>query len=233
MKKQLITFGTIVTVLVPTIVVVSCSNKNKENTILNSRVAFISDNNKIRGNQFLESTEKGVLNVDKNAKTYAPKTQVLIDASYKEAIDNGADTLVTTGFGHEAHIKKYALNHQGVKFIYVDGQITAKNITSIYFNMKEISFIAGYKMAASDQVQKGNKKIGLYGAVPIPAVDEYIKGIKDGVDYFNKHLSRGEQSVTIENQGYVGSFATGGVSETKAITLVNDCSLVVSVGGGQ
>ena len=231
MKKTLIGLGTIFSVATPIALVVACSNPGTQNK---SRIAFIPDNSKIRGNQFLESTEAGVLAVDKNAQIITSETQVLIGNAYNTAVKNGANILVTTGFGHEAHIKEYASTHTSIKFIYVDGQIQAKNISSIYFNMKEISFIAGYRMAASNQVQNNKHSIGVYGAVNIPNVTEYINGVKAGVDYFNNHKPSGIQNdVTLEDGGFVGDFNVGGKSRTIAKSLVSKNDIVLSVGGGQ
>ena len=81
-----------------------------------------------------------------------------IDAM-KQAIENGAEIIVTPGFLQATAIEAVAKENPEVKFVFVDGWAMGfKNVTAIVYKEQESGFLAGYAA-----VKEGYSKLGFTG----------------------------------------------------------------------
>lgn len=102
-----------------------------------------------------------------------------IDAM-KQAIENGAEIIVTPGFLQATAIEAVANENPDVKFVFVDGwAMGIPNVTAIVYKEQESGYLAGYAA-----VQEGYTKLGFTGGGggSNPAVNRFGYGFAQGAD---------------------------------------------------
>ena len=231
MKKKLIALGSIAAMAAPIAGVISCA-KTPQGIIdlADKDISYLNDGLSDINNAFNTAIYRGVT----GAASIAPKMFVHdvndLKNSYDQQISAGKKLLVLGGYGHAEPLKIYAPKHKETKFILVDSEVKAQNVASIKFSMKEIGFIAGFRMAnyASKQTKKN---IGIYGAKPIGSIKDVINGIKKGIKYYHDYGKDGS-GVTVNDDYFTGTF---GIEDQKskdlARTLVKSSSLIMGIGG--
>ena len=108
-----------------------------------------------------------------------------IDAM-KQAIENGAEIIVTPGFLQAAAIEAVATENPDVKFIFVDGWAMGfDNVTAIVYKEQESGYLAGYAA-----VKEGYTKLGFTGGGGggNPAVNRFGYGFAQGASAAAKEL---------------------------------------------
>ena len=255
MKKLLLGLGTIAAVVAPVVAVVSCGDTGTKREVKYvaytgpklsaSKTMFITDGGKIDDESFNQSVFEGAKLANlPTGNVGSPPNASGIGDKYTSAITGKNTLIVASGFNHGSAIKEFSQAHPEEAFLWVDGKLEAKdhadgkmklqgNVASIMFNMKEISFIAGIRMAYDSSKTGTHHAIGIYGGMNIPSVNDYINGIKAGIKFFNDNKPDGLTTVKIEDGGYVGNFDPGKTSGTIATTLVSKSDLVMAVGGPQ
>ena len=100
-----------------------------------------------------------------------------IDAM-KQAVENGAEVIVTPGFLQATAIEAVAKENPDVKFVFVDGwAMGMDNVTAIVYKEQESGYFAGYAA-----VKEGYTKLGFTGGGggANPAVNRYGYGFVQG-----------------------------------------------------
>ena len=108
-----------------------------------------------------------------------------IDAM-KQAIENGAEVIVTPGFLQATAIEAVAPENPDVKFVFVDGwAMGIPNVTAIVYKEQESGYLAGYAA-----VQEGYTKLGFTGGGggANPAVNRFGYGFAQGASAAAKEL---------------------------------------------
>lgn len=141
-----------------------------------------------------------------------------IDAM-KQAIENGAEVIVTPGFLQATAIEAVATENPDVKFVFVDGwAMGIENVTAIVYKEQESGYFAGYAA-----VKEGYTKLGFTGGGggANPAVNRYGYGFvqgasaaaeEEGVDVTVKYSYKyGETfSASTELQTQIAGWYAGG-----------------------
>ena len=110
-----------------------------------------------------------------------------IDAM-KQAIENGAEIIVTPGFLQATAIEAVATENPDVKFVFVDGwAMGLKNVTAIVYKEQESGYLAGYAA-----VQEGYTRLGFTGGGggSNPAVNRFGYGFVQGAEAAAKELGK-------------------------------------------
>ena len=237
MKKKLLALGSIATLVAPIASVVSCGQKDFKIIDLEDKdIAFLSDGHSLTDGSFNQQIFEGVKSAT-NERVIALAPNITGSKSmtsfYDKQIKDGKKLLVLGGFEHSKVLGEYASKHKETNFIMIDSEVKGKNIASVVFSMKEIGFIAGFRMA--HYVSKQSKKqIGIYGGMAIGPVQDYIQGVKKGIQYYDNHGKNKATKVIIDDKGFVGSFDKEDPKSIEfATSLVKNSSLILSVGGPQ
>ena len=234
MKKKLLALGSIAAITTPIAGVVACTpGSYKIIDLTDKDISYLTDGNSIADSGFNLAIGKALDTAKGSTIIDSTHTTGSLTDFYDKQIKAGKKLLVLGGFGHVAGLKAYAETHKEAKFVLVDSEVVAKNVASIKFSMREIGFIAGFRMAhyASDKAKNG---IGIYGAKGIGPIQDYVQGILKGIEYYNNHGSFGKTITTVipHNEGFTGSFdKNDSESIEKAKKLVQNSSLIVGVGG--
>lgn len=152
---------------------VACSNGGAANGGGSSdsgeaKIAVVTDVGQLMDKGFNQGTYEGAkAYADANGismKYYQPANgsdatdNDRIDAM-KQAIENGAEIIVTPGFLQATAIEAVAKENPDVKFVFVDGWAMGfKNVTAIVYKEQESGYLAGYAA-----VKEGYTKLGFTG----------------------------------------------------------------------
>lgn len=101
-------------------------------------------------------------------------------AAMRQAIEGGAEVIVTPGFLQETAIRTVAAESPEVKFVFVDGYpLDLENVTAICYHEEESGFFAGYAA-----VKDGYTKLGgtFGGAGANPACSRFAYGYVQGIN---------------------------------------------------
>lgn len=150
------------------------------------------------------------------------------------AINNGAKLVVCPGFSFETAVYQAQDLYPDVSFIILDGTPqdgtytdykTADNTYSIVFAEEQSGFLAGYAA-----VKDGYTKLGLFGALAVPAVVRFGHGFAQGAEYAAKEL--GMEPGAIEcKYTYTGTFDVLPENQTKAASWYQSGTEVIFADG--
>ena len=123
-------------------------------------------------------TELGVQINPMTAESSADYPQVL-----QTLVDSDCSVIIALGSGTADSTQAAAKANPGVQFALVDAipNSAPANLRTVIFSTHESSFLAGYAAAASSS----SGKVGVFGALSVPAVTIYMDGFVQGVDYYN------------------------------------------------
>ena len=192
MKKLL----TIMLAVLMVIGLVGCSKDEDEKPEETKyQVAIVTDVGQLNDGGFNQGTYEGaVAFAQATGKTYkyyqpangADATDPDRIAAMEQAIENGAEVIVTPGFLQYTAIETVAKNHPEVKFVFVDGwNFGLANVTAIAYKEQESGYFAGYAA-----VKDGYTKLGgtFGGAGTNSACNRFAYGYFQGANAAAKEL---------------------------------------------
>lgn len=150
------------------------------------------------------------------------------------AINNGAKLVVCPGFSFEAAVYQAQDLYPEVKFIILDGTPqdgtytdykTADNTYSIVFAEDQSGFLAGYAA-----VKDGYTKLGMFGALAVPAVVRFGHGFVQGAEYAAKEMGLDAGSIECKYT-YTGTFDVLPENQTKAASWYQSGTEVIFADG--
>lgn len=202
-------------------------------------VAMITDSGDITDESFNQSTWEAVVDwATENGYTYAyykpvEDTTDARVAKIEEAINAGAEIVVTPGYLFEDAIYEVQYDYPDVNFVLLDGEPhtsdyttydTEDNVTCILFQEEIAGYVAGYAA-----VMEGQYNLGFMGGSAVPAVQRFGVGFIQGAS----------DAATIENvdinlwYGYAGVFvADAGITTVVDTWLSAGCTTIFACGGG-
>ena len=149
-------------------------------------------------------------------------------AAMRQAIENGAEVIVTPGFMQAAALETVAKESPEVKFVFVDGwNMGIPNITAIVYAEEEAGYFAGYA-AAKDGYTKLGGTFG--GAATNAACNRYCFGYIQGINDACKEL--GTTADVVVSFLYGGAFSASPELQTQVSGWYNNGTEVVFSCGG-
>lgn len=170
------------------------------------QIAFITDVGELNDKSFNQGTWEGLKRYasenNKSYKYYKPAGDAGDGdrlTAIDQAVENGAQIVVCSGFLFDNAITSAITKYPTVKFVQIDGTAggEAKNFVGIIFHEEQAGYLAGYAA-----VKEGYKKLGFFGGMEIPAVQRYGYGYIQGAQAAAKELN---VNVTMK-YNYCGSF---------------------------
>ena len=149
-------------------------------------------------------------------------------AAMRQAIENGAEVIVTPGFLQQAAIAAVAAESPETKFVFVDGwNFGMANVTAICYAEEEAGYFAGYAACKDGYTKLG----GTFGGAATNAACNrycfgYIQGINDAAAELGKTVD-----VTVSFL-YGGSFTSSPELQTQISGWYNNGTEVVFSCGG-
>ena len=149
-------------------------------------------------------------------------------AAMRQAIENGAEVIVTPGFLQANAITTVATESPEVKFVFVDGwPLGLPNVTAISYAEEEAGYFAGYA-ACKDGYTKLGGTFG--GAATNAACNRYCFGYIQGINDAAKELGK-TVDVTVSFL-YGGGFSSSPELQTQVSGWYNNgIEVVFSCGG--
>ena len=157
-------------------------------------IAMVTDVGQLKDKSFNQGTWDGVKlyasQNNKSYKYYAPAngneaTDEDRYNAYISAIDGGAEVIVAPGYLQEAAMKRAAVEHPDVKFVFIDGypltdssDNVLSNVVGVAFHEEQCGYLAGYAA-----IIEGYTKMGFTGGGggTNPAVNRFGYGFVQGV----------------------------------------------------
>ena len=228
-------------------VLAACNNNNNEDGEFNYskipdtmtsengkyEIAFITDVGELMDKSFNQGTWEGLKRYasenNKSYKYYKPAGEAGDDdrlTAIDQAVENGAQIVVCSGFLFDNSIVKAIAKYPNVKFAQIDGTAggEAKNFVGIIFHEEQAGYLAGYAA-----VKEGYTKLGFFGGMEIPAVQRYGYGYIQGAQDAAKELNT---KVTMK-YNYCGSFNADPAFLTTVSGWYNNGTEVVFSCGGK
>ena len=240
MKKVLCLLLTVFMVLA----LAGCSGSSDEGTATSSgesadgyKIAVVTDVGQLNDGGFNQFTYEGAKAFAESKgytyKYYQPAngSDATDDdrvAAMRQAIENGAEIIVTPGFLQQAAIQTVATESPEVKFVFVDGwNFGLSNVTAICYAEEEAGYFAGYA-ACKDGYTKLGGTFG--GAATNAACNRYCFGYIQGINDAAKELGK-TVDVTVSFL-YGGSFTSSPELQTQISGWYNNGTQVVFSCGG-
>ena len=267
MKKKILTsLVSMGAVSVPILTALSCGQKDQaikyvESTLdlgeknKKEQIFAISDAGDFNDGSFNQQTGDAVDEFiggenPENKKTPNTASASDISSTMNDVIKNGAKVVLASGFLHIEPLNEVTPKNPGVAFVLVDGEIKAKkdneeemvvqgNVLNWIFNMKQPSFLAGYKAAeyaSKNKGEEGKAIVSTFGGMDIPSVTSFMDGFKEGVKYWNKENKEAKVEIYNDQSPFIGNFEEDkdGAITTKTETLIEKgVDVILPVGGPQ
>ena len=207
-------------------------------------IAMITDIGTIDDKSFNQGTWEGIVEYAKaNNKTYnyyqptAQSTEIYLDM-IEQAVNDGADIIVTPGFLFEQPIFEAQDLYPEVHFVLIDGNPndgdwskeggpefrTEKNAVGIVYAEEQAGFLAGYAA-----VKDGYTKLGFMGGMAVPAVVRFGYGFAQGIEYAATEMGLKDLQL---NYHYTGDFKATPEVQAKAASWYADGIEVIFACGG-
>ncbi len=222
---------------------VGCSNNEDDNnggttgTEDGYKVAVVTDVGQLNDGGFNQGTYEGaVAFAEKNGLSYkyyqpANGSDATDDdriAAMRQAVEGGAEIVVTPGFLQAAALETVAKENPEVKFVFVDGwNLGLANVTAISYHEEESGFFAGYAA-----VMDGYTKLGgtFGGAGTNAACNRFAYGYVQGMQAAAAELGTNVEA-TISFL-YGGSFSASTELQTQISGWYTNGTEVVFACGG-
>ena len=233
MKK----FLTLLLVICMVLGFAGCQQKPNEPEKETFEIAIVTDVGQLNDGGFNQGTYEGAKAfaeaTGKTYKYYQPANgEAATDAdriaAMEQAVENGAQVIVTPGFLQAAAITDVATKHPEVKFVFVDGwPLGLPNVTAIAYKEHESGYFAGYAA-----VKDGYTKLGgtFGGGGTNPACERFAYGYVQGANAAAAELGK-KVDVTISFQ-YGGSFSASPELLTQISGWYNNGTEIVFACGG-
>ena len=201
------------------------------------KIAVVTDVGQLNDGGFNQGTYEGaVAFAEANGLTYkyyqpANGSDATDDdriAAMRQAVEGGAEVIVTPGFLQATALETVAKEAPEVKFVFVDGwAMGLENVTAISYHEEESGFFAGYAA-----VKDGYTKLGgtFGGAGTNAACNRFAYGYVQGIQAAAAELSE-TVDVTISFL-YGGSFSSSTELQTQISGWYNNGTEVVFSCGG-
>ena len=220
---------------------VGCSSSNTEEEAAPAeegyKIAVVTDVGQLNDGGFNQYTYEGAKSfAEAHGYTYkyyqpANGSDATDDdrvAAMRQAIENGAEIIVTPGFLQQAAIATVAAESPEVKFVFVDGwNFGMANVTAICYAEQEAGYFAGYA-AAKDGYTKLGGTFG--GAATNAACNRYCFGYIQGINAAAAEL--GETVDVTVSFLYGGAFSSSPELQTQVSGWYNNGTEVVFSCGG-
>lgn len=181
----------------------------------NIKITMITDVGTIDDKSFNQGTweavelwagERGLSDTQYNYLRPASGTTDAYEDTIKQAIDNGANVIVSPGYLFSDSFKDLAPQYSNVYFIGIDftqpNIAECPNVYNINFKEQEAGFFAGYAAA-----MEGFKSVGFMGGQAIPAPVKYGIGFLAGIAYANSTEGT-DCEITASHIWYCGTFTS-------------------------
>lgn len=221
---------------------VGCSSSNEEtaeggNEADGYKIAVVTDVGQLNDGGFNQFTYEGAKAFAESKgytyKYYQPAngSDATDDdriAAMRQAIENGAEVIVTPGFLQQAAIAAVAAESPETKFVFVDGwNFGMANVTAICYAEEEAGYFAGYAACKDGYTKLG----GTFGGAATNAACNrycfgYIQGINDAAAELGKTVD-----VTVSFL-YGGAFTSSPELQTQISGWYNNGTEVVFSCGG-
>jgi len=145
-----------------------------------------------------------------------PKNEDGEQAAIQRLIDENTDLIVTAGYTMGLVTNQMALANPSQKFILIDAESNAPNVTGVLFQVDKAAFLAGYLAAGMSKTGK----VATYGGMKIPTVTAFMNGFKNGIENYNQ--SKGAAVQLLGWDGENGLFLGDFTSNDKARMLTQD-----------
>lgn len=151
-----------------------------------------------------------------------PKEISEFETDHREYAKTGKYNLIIgLGFDQADAIKKVASEFPNQKFLMVDGEVDAANVTSIAFKDYEKAFLVGAFAAQ----QTKTKKIGIVGGMDNALINGFAAGYEAGAKYVDKSVD-----VMVN---YVGAWNDPNTAKEMAISMYDKgADIVYAAAGG-
>lgn len=202
------------------------------------KVYMITDKGDINDKSFNQGTWEGLTawcSANGAESHYLKPADATTDdyvASIEQAVQGGANIIVTPGFLFEEPIYLVQDQYPEVTFVLIDGTPhnadysdfkTADNTVGILFAEEQVGYLAGYAA-----VMDGNTKLGFLGGQSVPAVVRYGYGYVQGAND-----AAAEMGVKIDMKyHYTGGFAATPEAQTLAAGWYASGTEVIFACGG-
>ena len=219
--------------------VAGCSSKEETAAPVEEgyKVAVVTDVGQLNDGGFNQGTYEGAKEfAEANGYTYkyyqpANGSDATDDdrvAAMRQAIENGAEIIVTPGFLQQPAIATVAAESPEVKFVFVDGwNFGLANVTAICYQEEQSGYFAGYA-AAKDGYTKLGGTFG--GAGANPACNRYAYGYVQGINDACKELGT-KADVVISFQNGAAFSASPELQTQISGWYANGTEVVFSCGG--
>ena len=168
---------------------VACSSSDDSSKETGAKIAVVTDVGQLNDGGFNQGTWEGaVAFAEANGYTYqyyqpANGSDATDDdriAAMRQAIENGAEVIVTPGFLQETAISTVAAESPDVKFVFVDGYtLGLDNVTAISYKEHESGYLAGYAAVKDGYTSLGGT---FGGAGTNPACNRFAYGYVQGAN---------------------------------------------------
>lgn len=218
MRKKLVALG--LTSILGMSMLAGCGTNQTTETAQNSKFEMLDTNLKvgmvtgagsIDDRSFNQGTWEGISGTVQNCKYLKPSGET--EADYLTEIGNLYDGdikfIITPGHYFATAVAKAQDKYTDAKFVILDAapqdsegnSVIGENTVAISFAEHE----AGYLVGVAAAVQMGDGDFGFLGGMPLPAVQRFELGFRQGIDYANENLGT---NITLkdENVIYQGSF---------------------------
>lgn len=201
-------------------------------------IALITDKGDIDDKSFNQGAWEGVVAfADENNITHQYyKPEDISDdyylAAIEDAIEAGAEIVVTPGFLFESAVYSAQTLYPDVKFILLDGAPhtpdyatfnTADNTASVMYAEEQSGFLAGYAA-----VMDGYTNLGYEGGQAVPAVRAFGYGFVQGAEYAAAEL---DTQISMSYH-YTGDFAESVDNKATASAMyASDVEVIFAAGG--
>lgn len=137
---------------------------------------------------FNASAFRGLTKAEKElgikSRTVEAKDSAAAESLLRSLAAKKTDLLVAIGFSQASAVKNAAAAFPQTKFVLVDSEVKAPNVTSVMFAEHEGSFLMG-AMAA---MKSKNGHVGFIGGMDVPLIHRFQMGYEAGAKYANPKI---------------------------------------------
>ena len=201
------------------------------------KVGMVTGAGSIDDRSFNQGTWEGIYGTVKNSKYLKPSGET--EADYLTEIGNLYDGdikfIITPGHYFATAIGKAQEKYTDAKFVILDAKpqdsegnsVIGANTVSVSFAENEAGYLVG--VAAAVQIKEGD--FGFLGGMPLPAVQRFETGFRQGITYANENLGT---NITFndENVVYQGTFGDKAAGQQIAAQMYDKGVKVIFTAAG-
>lgn len=202
------------------------------------RVGLVIGTGSIDDRSFNQGCWEGITGTVENHKYVTPAGETESDylVSIGNLYEGDFKFIATPGYYFETAVFAAQDKYPDAKFVILDGspkdaegnEVIAENTVAINFAEHEAGFIAA--VAAALEIKEGS--FGFLGGMPIPAVQRFEAGYKQGIEYANTNLGT---NITLDesNVVYQGTFGDKAAGQQIAAQMYDrGVNVIFTAAGG-